>query len=73
MVNVLIDIYVKCGRVQKAFELFNQMHRPDVVSGTALIAGYPQNGQGEEALRLFHEMQLAGVKSDSKFFFQYSL
>jgi pentatricopeptide repeat protein len=31
-----------------------------------MIAGYAQNGHGEEALKLFQQMQLAGVKPTQK-------
>eukprot|EP01018_Ginkgo_biloba_P011209 Gb_02060 [translate_table: standard] len=64
--SALVDMYAKCGTMKKAHELFDKMPTRNAVSWTALIAGYAQNGQSMEALNLFRQMQLAGVKPDSK-------
>ncbi|XP_057865965.2 pentatricopeptide repeat-containing protein At2g13600 [Cryptomeria japonica] len=61
--SALIDMYAKCGRMQKAHELFDKMHNPDVVSWNAMITGYAQNGVLDEALRLFNEMPQRSVVS----------
>eukprot|EP01018_Ginkgo_biloba_P011802 Gb_29543 [translate_table: standard] len=63
--NSLIAMYAKCGSVNVACRIFNEMHRRDVVSWNAMIVGYIQNGHATEALRLFREMQLADVTADS--------
>eukprot|EP01018_Ginkgo_biloba_P034138 Gb_28038 [translate_table: standard] len=60
--NALVDMYAKCGCVQVARELFDKMSKRDVVSWNAMIAGYAQNGHPNEALTLFNEMQVAGLK-----------
>eukprot|EP01018_Ginkgo_biloba_P019097 Gb_21401 [translate_table: standard] len=60
--SALVDMYAKCGSTADAHQLFNQMCQRDVVSWAAMIGGYAQNGQDDEALKLFCEMQLAGVK-----------
>jgi pentatricopeptide repeat protein len=41
------------------------MSERDVVSWNAMIAGYAQNGQDSEALALFRQMQMSGVKLNS--------
>ncbi|XP_057816402.2 pentatricopeptide repeat-containing protein At2g13600 [Cryptomeria japonica] len=66
--SALIDMYAKCGNIQKAEELFNNMAQRNVVSWTAMITGYAQNGFVEEALETFKQMQLAGMKPDSTTF-----
>jgi pentatricopeptide repeat protein len=63
--NALIDMYAKCGSIEIARELFDKMSRRDVVSWNAMMAGYAHNGCASEALRLFHEMQLAGLRPDA--------
>ncbi|XP_057873711.1 pentatricopeptide repeat-containing protein At3g24000, mitochondrial [Cryptomeria japonica] len=60
--SALVDMYAKCGSIGKARELFDKMLERDVVSWTAMIAGYAQNGFNEKALETFKQMQLAGVK-----------
>ncbi|KAJ7237494.1 hypothetical protein O6H91_Y445400 [Diphasiastrum complanatum] len=60
--NTLVDMYAKCGCTEDARELFDNMSERDVVSWTAMIAGYAQNGLGMEALALFEQMQREGTK-----------
>eukprot|EP01018_Ginkgo_biloba_P001960 Gb_38297 [translate_table: standard] len=60
--GALIDMYAKCGSVEDAHKVFNEMPKRDVVSWNAMITGYAQNGPGEEAVKLFCQMQQAGTK-----------
>eukprot|EP01018_Ginkgo_biloba_P001307 Gb_24666 [translate_table: standard] len=66
--NALVDMYSKCGNIEDARHLFDKMHQRNVISWTAIITGYAQNGNGDETLKLFREMQLLGVKPNSKTF-----
>ncbi|XP_057831605.2 pentatricopeptide repeat-containing protein At1g09410, mitochondrial [Cryptomeria japonica] len=61
--NVLIDMYAKCGSIEKARQLFDVMRTRDVDSWNSLISGYVQNDDFEEALRLFNEMPQRNVVS----------
>ncbi|GAB4861160.1 hypothetical protein Ancab_036317 [Ancistrocladus abbreviatus] len=56
----LIDMYVKCGAVAAASEIFYCMPRWSVVSLNALIAGYAQSNM-EEAVNLLQIMQADGL------------
>ncbi|KAL2225896.1 pentatricopeptide repeat-containing protein At3g53360, mitochondrial [Sesamum indicum] len=62
VMNGLIDMYVKCGSLERARKLFDCMQNPDVVSWTSLIVGCAQFGYGEEALNLFSRMKNQGIK-----------
>eukprot|EP01018_Ginkgo_biloba_P001238 Gb_28665 [translate_table: standard] len=66
--NAIIAGYTQNGNVEEALKLFNKMPQRNVISWTAMIAGFAQNGFCEEALKLFLQMQLAGVKPNSKTF-----
>ena len=57
----LVDMYAKCGDMGKASQVFDELLVQDVVSWNALIAGYAQQGQGEEALTSFERMESNGV------------
>eukprot|EP01018_Ginkgo_biloba_P023741 Gb_23967 [translate_table: standard] len=61
----LIDMYAKCGSVDIAFQLFDKMSQRNVVSWNAMIAGYTQNGHISEALKIFRQMHLKGIKPDA--------
>ncbi|KAH9287976.1 hypothetical protein KI387_032093 [Taxus chinensis] len=60
--NALIDMYMKCGCLENARSVFDRMSQKDVVSWNTMIVGYAQNGYGDEALKLFHQMNLTGVE-----------
>ncbi|XP_072954229.1 pentatricopeptide repeat-containing protein At5g66520-like [Typha angustifolia] len=61
LVTSLVDMYGKCGEVEKARNLFDEMPYRDVVAWSAMISCYTQSNQCREALALFHEMQVAEV------------
>lgn len=48
-----LDMYVKCGQTRDARMIFDDLPTVDLVSWTAMIVGYTQVGQPNEALRLF--------------------
>ncbi|XP_059063471.1 putative pentatricopeptide repeat-containing protein At3g13770, mitochondrial [Cryptomeria japonica] len=60
--NSLIDMYAKCGKVEIARKVFDEIRQRDVVIWTAMISGYAQNGHANEALALFHQMELADME-----------
>ncbi|KAL3614012.1 hypothetical protein CASFOL_042086 [Castilleja foliolosa] len=62
--NSLIDMYMKCGSVEDGNRVFRKMIGRDGVSYNAMIVGYAQNGQANEALLLFKEMLELGEKPD---------
>lgn len=62
--NALIDMYVKCERLNLARNLFNVSER-DEVSYNVMILGYSQSAWCLEALLLFHEMRAMGMKYDN--------
>ncbi|RCV09471.1 hypothetical protein SETIT_2G031700v2 [Setaria italica] len=56
--NALIDLYAKCGGVDDARRVFEEMGAGrTVVSWTSLIVGLAVNGFGKEALELFSVME----------------
>lgn len=62
--NALIDMYFKCGNVEKAKVLFEEMSQKDKVTWTAMIVGLAINGNGEEALGIFSQMLKLSIKPD---------
>lgn len=60
--NALLDLYVKCGRVEYAWKQFNVHADKDVVSWNIMLAGYAGRGQGDLAVRLFDWMVESGVR-----------
>lgn len=56
----LLDMYGKCGVLEDAERVFDEMPEKSVVAWNSMIAVYAQNGMNEEAIRLFQEMRLEG-------------
>ncbi|MCO5574280.1 hypothetical protein L7F22_028062 [Adiantum nelumboides] len=50
-------MYAKCGVLWKAQQVFDALPVRDAISWSALIAGYAQQGLGQEAMICFHRMR----------------
>ncbi|XP_024520045.1 pentatricopeptide repeat-containing protein At3g09040, mitochondrial isoform X1 [Selaginella moellendorffii] len=61
--NALINMYAKCGCLEEADLVFHQCGK-NLVSWNTIAAAYVQRDKWREALQLFQEMQLEGLKAD---------
>lgn len=68
VVNALITMYSKCGDLEEARRLFDDLPYRDVVSWTAMVTGYAQQGFHDEAIEFFQKMQQQGIKPDKMTF-----
>ncbi|PHT27421.1 Pentatricopeptide repeat-containing protein [Capsicum baccatum] len=57
----LIDLYAKCGSIDKAYNLFHGLIKKDLVAYTAMILGCGINGRANDAIELFDEMMNAEI------------
>lgn len=62
--NSLINMYAKCGKVDEALLLFDELPERDIVSWTAIIAAYAYRGKGKESLHLLRKMNGTGINPD---------
>ncbi|KAK4403561.1 Pentatricopeptide repeat-containing protein, mitochondrial [Sesamum angolense] len=60
--NALIDMYCKCGSVEKALNVFYEMKEKDSVSWTSVISGLAVNGNCDRAVDLFSQMLREGTR-----------
>ncbi|KAL9243397.1 hypothetical protein vseg_017290 [Gypsophila vaccaria] len=60
----LIDMYSKCGSIEDAQFVFDELPVKTTVGWNSIIAGYALHGYSEEALSLYYEMQDSGVPMD---------
>eukprot|EP01018_Ginkgo_biloba_P033989 Gb_34779 [translate_table: standard] len=63
--SAVVDMYAKCGSIEDAGRMFNQMLQRDLVSWTAMIGGCAKNGCSEEAIKLFCQMQWSCIKPNN--------
>ncbi|XP_068343652.1 pentatricopeptide repeat-containing protein At1g09190 [Pyrus communis] len=66
--NSLINFYFKCGDLDAACSVFDQMPCKNVVSLNTLISGYAFNGKGELGICLFEEMISKGERPNDATF-----
>ncbi|KAL6135608.1 hypothetical protein ACLB2K_067835 [Fragaria x ananassa] len=62
--NALIDMYSKCGSIERALEVFRGMREKDVSSWNSVIGGLAFHGHAEESVNLFEEMRRLKVRPD---------
>ena len=58
------NIICKCGNIDLARQIFDNMSERDLVSWNTMIDGYGMHGSGKDALDVFYQMQQMGVKPD---------
>lgn len=59
-----VYMYSKCGAVEYASLMFDEIIMKDVVVWTALVIGYVQNGESEKGLQCLCEMHRTGGNSE---------
>ncbi|KAM5581081.1 pentatricopeptide repeat-containing protein [Rosa sericea] len=60
--NALISMYSRCGNIDAAFQVFNEMEDWNVISWTSMITGFAKHGYAARAVGLFNQMLEAGLK-----------
>ncbi|KAF8387716.1 hypothetical protein HHK36_026370 [Tetracentron sinense] len=63
--TTIIDMYCKCGCLEKAFEVFYGLPHKGISSWNCMIGGLAMHGQGEAALELLKEMERELIAPDN--------
>lgn len=64
VLTALADMHAKCGNMEEACRVFNEIPEPDVFSYSALITGLASHGYGIRALEIFSRMQAENIEPD---------
>ncbi|GAB2281260.1 hypothetical protein Dimus_015864 [Dionaea muscipula] len=64
VVAALVNMNAKCGNVERALSLFNNMPRRDLILYCSMIQGLSAHGQGSKAVGLFYQMLSEGLTPD---------
>ncbi|GJM92099.1 hypothetical protein PR202_ga08529 [Eleusine coracana subsp. coracana] len=62
--TAFIDMYMKCGRLDLAMSIFENMAEKSVVTWNVMIVGLGTHGYGLDAVRLFHRMETERAPMD---------
>ncbi|WJZ85377.1 hypothetical protein VitviT2T_004917 [Vitis vinifera] len=60
----LIDMYAKCGTIQRSLEVFYKSQVKDIYCWNAIISGLALHGYGHAAVKLLDKMRDNGVRPD---------
>ncbi|XP_011628638.1 pentatricopeptide repeat-containing protein At3g12770-like [Amborella trichopoda] len=60
--TAMVDMYAKCGGLEASRCVFDRMPDKNLISWTAMVAGYAQNGFAMEAFQIFGLMQSEGLE-----------
>ncbi|KAL5811185.1 hypothetical protein ACOSQ4_027753 [Xanthoceras sorbifolium] len=60
--TALVDMYAKCGDINRAFSLFIKIGKKDVFSWNVMIKSLAIHGRTEDAIKMFLLLQKTGVK-----------
>ncbi|KAL2507307.1 Pentatricopeptide repeat-containing protein [Forsythia ovata] len=63
--TALIDMYSKCGSLENAKRVFDEMESKSLATWNSMITSLGVHGCGEEALALFGKMQMANIRPDA--------
>ncbi|XP_075077634.1 pentatricopeptide repeat-containing protein At4g33170-like isoform X1 [Nicotiana tabacum] len=56
--NHILNMYAKCGNINFASQVFNEMSERNLVTWSAMISGYSQDGKHLMAINLYSQMTL---------------
>lgn len=68
LMNCLLSVYAKCGRVEDARKLFELLDKKDIVSWNSLISALSVVGNVTEVLSLFSRLRLTNLVPDQQTF-----
>lgn len=60
----LLEMFIKCGRIDISRRLFEEMKFKDIVMWNMMVSGYASEGDFRKAWRCIREMKLYGVMPD---------
>lgn len=61
--NALVDMYAKCGNIESASRVFDELKDKDLLTWSVMIWGLAIHGCYAQALKYFEKMKSTGVRS----------
>ena len=60
----LLNVYIRCGSLQDARQVFDALAKKSVINWNVMIGGYVQHNRGKDAMQLFHQMRQEHVQAN---------
>ncbi|XP_072978581.1 pentatricopeptide repeat-containing protein At3g22690 [Typha angustifolia] len=64
LMNSVVDMYMICGAVERAKQLFDECTDRDIVLWNTMVSNYARHGMTKEALCVFNEMLTSEIRPD---------
>lgn len=64
VVSSLISMYSRCGCLEDSMKAFMEIEDGDAVLWSSMITAYGFHGKGEEAIKLFEQMEQGGLEAN---------
>ncbi|KAH7301564.1 hypothetical protein KP509_23G032200 [Ceratopteris richardii] len=64
--SALINLYGKCGNISEAGKIFERVINPNVISWTAMMSAYLEQGEGDKVLQLYRQMKAERIYLDGQ-------
>lgn len=58
--NKLLRVYIRCGRLQCARQVFDKLVKKNIYIWTTMIGGYAEYGYAEDAMKVYSQMRREG-------------
>ncbi|XP_020266141.1 pentatricopeptide repeat-containing protein At3g29230-like [Asparagus officinalis] len=62
--TALLELYAKCGNIEKALDVFSHMDEKDISAWNSIISNLGINGKGEQALEFFSKLLETSIEPD---------
>ncbi|KAJ4967968.1 hypothetical protein NE237_014669 [Protea cynaroides] len=62
--TALVDMYAKCGKIERASQVFNETVEKGLLTWSAMVSGWAIHGCSKQALQCFNAMKSAGIYPD---------
>ncbi|CAK7335465.1 unnamed protein product [Dovyalis caffra] len=62
--TALVDVYAKCGNIERALSVFERMEERDVGAWNSIIHNLAAHGRGQEAFNIFSDMLRSNTQPD---------
>ncbi|KAK7301481.1 hypothetical protein RJT34_12346 [Clitoria ternatea] len=62
--SLLVSMYSRCKYMASAYRVFCSIFNPDLITWSALIAGYSQSGEYEKVLHFLRKLNMENTKPD---------
>ncbi|KAF7840654.1 pentatricopeptide repeat-containing protein [Senna tora] len=59
--SALVDMYAKCGSIEKAIQVFQKLPKHNVITWNAIICGLAMHGRANDVFNYFSQMERSGV------------